>query len=490
LNVAGAQRDTRETALRALCYNVIAMPSRIVRFGLVVLAAGACVVLFARRGAYAQSAGVARSAPAESHPDTILIFPFANDTKMANLDWLGEGMSELTEERLEDRGVNTLSREDRTAVLEHLGLPDSARFSHAMMVKIAGEADADAIVYGRYASDGRTTTLEARVLRLSPPSLSPSLTESGPMQDLARSHARLTSQILCALAETRCPPQGASRDESSFSEPPPALRLDALENFIRGVTAMQDEDRLRLLRESARLESDWDRPAFELGQIYFERRDCDSALVWYSRVPPNRPDGPVASFATGVCHLARNDAARADAAFSGLLDRSRKTGEKDALPELPEARNNLGVAELRLGKWPEAEKEFDRAAALEPDEADYWVNVALTKLIEKNPNGAVAPLQSARKIDPDDKEARALLIAALESLGRGQEVAEVRAEVPDDTEKPGPQVNVQDPAALARLARVVRNLDRALLRPTGESSEGQAAPGRPSRKALTGGGQP
>lgn len=488
MNVAGAQRDTRETATGALCYNVIAMPSRIFRFGLVVLAAGACVVLFARRGAYAQSAGAARSAP-ESQPDTILIFPFANDTKTANLDWLGEGMSELTEERLEDRGVNVLSREDRTAVLERLGLPDSARFSHATMVKIAGEADADVIVYGRYASDGQTARLEARVLRLSPPSLSPSLTESGPMQDLARAHARLTSQILCALAEARCPPQGASRDESSFSEPPPALRLDALENFIRGVTAMQDEDRLRLLRESARLESDWDRPAFELGQIYFERRDCDSALVWYSRVPPNRPDGPVASFATGVCHLARNDAARAEAAFSGLLDRSRQTGE-GALPELPEARNNLGVAELRLSKWPEAEKEFNRAAALEPDEANYWVNVALTKLIEKNPNGAVAPLQSARKIDPDDKEARALLIAALESLGRGQEVAEVRAEVPDDTAKPEPQVNVQDPATLVRLARVVRNLDRALLRPTGESPEGQAPPGRTFRKASTGGGQP
>ncbi len=39
----------------------------------------------------------------------------------------------------------------------------------------------------------------------------------------------------------------------------------------------------------------WDRPAFELGRIYFKRHDCDSALVWYSRVPPpNRPDGPEA----------------------------------------------------------------------------------------------------------------------------------------------------------------------------------------------------
>jgi hypothetical protein len=29
-----------------------------------------------------------------------LIFPFQNDSRMASLDWLGEGLSELTAERL------------------------------------------------------------------------------------------------------------------------------------------------------------------------------------------------------------------------------------------------------------------------------------------------------------------------------------------------------------------------------------------------------
>lgn len=465
------------------------MPTRNVRSGLFVLVAALSGAVLANRGAHAQSASEARPVSAESRSDTILIFPFHNDSKMANLDWLGEGLSELTEERLEDRSVNVLSREDRMAVLERMGLPDSARFSHATMVKIAGEADADAIVYGRFESDGQMATLEARVLRLSPASLSPEMKETSAMQDLPRAHARLTWQILCALGEKLCPAQGASRDASSFSEPPPTLRLDALENFIRGLTASQDEERLRLLRESARLESGWDRPAFELGQIYFDRRDCDSALVWYSRVPPNRPEGPIASFATGVCHLARNDAARAEAAFSGLLDRARKPGEKGALPELPEAHNNLGVAEMHLGKWPEAQADFERAAALEPDEADYWVNVALTRLIQKSSATAVSPLEHARKIDPDDKDARALLIATLESLGQTQEAAGIRAEVADDSGKEAVP-NLQDSAALARLARVARNLDRALLRPVGEAPERQTQAGKPAHKASSGGGQP
>jgi tetratricopeptide (TPR) repeat protein len=468
----------------------MAMPPRNFRYGLFVLVAALSGAVLANRGAHAQSASEARPVSGESRSDTILIFPFHNDSKMANLDWLGEGLSELTEERLEDRSVNVLSREDRMAVLEHMGLPDSARFSHAMMVKIAGEADADVIVYGRFESEGQMATLEARVLRLSPASLSPEMKETSLMQELPRAHARLTAQILCALGRKLCPAQGASRDESSFFEPPPTLRLDALENFIRGLTASQDEERLRLLRESARLESGWDRPAFELGQIYFDRHDCDSALVWYSRVPPNRPEGPIASFATGVCHLARNDAARAEAAFSGLLARAtRKPGEKDALLELPEAHNNLGVAEMRVGKWPEAQAEFERAAALEPDEADYWVNVALTRLIQKTAATAVSPLEHARKIDPDDKEARALLIATLESLGQTQEAAGIRAEVADDSGKEAVP-NLQDPAALARLARVVRNLDRALLRPVSEAPERQTQAGKSPRKASGGGSQP
>jgi tetratricopeptide (TPR) repeat protein len=454
-----------------------------------VLGAALCGAAMVGPAALAQSVRDTRSPSPASRADTVLIFPFQNDSHIANLDWLGEGFAELTDERLQDRDVSVLAREDRLATLERIGLPDSARFSHATMVKIATEADADILIYGRFESDGKTATVEARVLRLTPPSLTPPLTEKGPVEELPRVHARLMGQVLCALDRKNCLQSGKGTDESSFSEPPGSLRLGALENFVRGLAASQDEERLRLLRESARLEPAWDRPAYELGKIYFNRRDCDSALVWYSRVPPNRPDGPEATFATGVCHLVRNDAGRAEAAFSGLLERTRKTGEKDSLPELPEVHNNLGVARLRLGKWSEADAEFERASALEPDEGDYWINLALAKLIGKATAAAVAPLESARKIDPDDKEARLLLIATLESLGRSQEAAAIRAEVPDTVEKQVPP-NLQDAAGLTRRARVTRNLDRTFLRPSGESPEGQTPSGKGTHKAAGAGVQP
>ncbi len=103
-------RDMRRHALRGLCYNVTAMPPRIFRFGLFVLGAALCGAVTVGRARSAQSTGDARAASAEAHHETILIFPFENESRMANLDWLGEGLSELTAERLEDRDVNVLSR--------------------------------------------------------------------------------------------------------------------------------------------------------------------------------------------------------------------------------------------------------------------------------------------------------------------------------------------------------------------------------------------
>jgi hypothetical protein len=98
----------------------------------------------------------------------------------------------------------------------------------------------------------------------------------------------------------------------------------------------------------------------------------------------------------------------------------------------------------------------------------------------------VAPLERARKIDPDDKEARALLVATLESIGRNPEAAAIRAEDAQNTDKT-PQPNLQDGNGLARLARVSRNLDRTLLRPGGEAPEGQPAAGKGPRKIVSGG---
>ncbi len=449
------------------------MPPRFFRTGLLIVCAVMLVAAIAQPSLFAQSAGHAGAASSSSNSGTLLVFPFENDSRVASLDWLGEGLAELTTERLQDRGLSLLSRQDRLAALEKIGLPDSARFSHATIVKIATEADADGVVFGRFIYDGKTLTLEARLLRLSPPRLSPPFSQSGTLENLLRLHARLTWQILCALGQKDCRPAGADTDETSFASPPPSLRTDALQNFVRGIIALDDDSRLRALREAARLEPSWDRPAFELGQLYFMRHECEAALPWYSHVPPGRADGPEAAFNTGICHLLRNDAARAEVVFSGLLERSKSTDPSLRLPEIPEVRNNLGVAHLRAGKSADAIAEFEWAAALDEDEPDYRVNIGIAKLAAKQPAAAVPPLERALKIDPKDKDARTLLISTLESLGRPADAAAVVSETSQGgtgATQPAPR----DPLAQVRISM---KFDRTLLRPGGNAPSGQPSRG-------------
>jgi tetratricopeptide (TPR) repeat protein len=432
----------------------------------------------------ARAASTPPAVPAETHKGIVLVFPFDNGSRNASLEWLGEGLAEITVERLEDRRVSVLSRQERLSALEKMGLPATAEFSHATMIKVAAEADADDVIFGRYLSDGKNITLEARVLRISPPGLSRTFTQTGSLRDLLRAHARLAWQLVCAMQKNQCPAADANLGETIFTEPPPSLTMDAFETFVKGLLASDDEARLRDFREAARQEPVWDRPPFELGQAYFARSECESALPWYSRVPPDRPDGPEASFNTGVCLLLTRDLVRAEATFSALLDRVRSQDRADHLPDLPEFHNNLGVAQLRQGKWSEAAAEFERAKALDTEEPDYWVNLGIAQLAAKQTAAGVTSLEAAWKLDPDDDGARSLLVSTLVAFGRKREADQIRAGSGDaDAAKPLPE----DPFLLARLSRITMKFDRAALRPTPDPSPARSPlQASPDQRAGTG----
>jgi len=315
--------------------------------------------------------GAARVQANGSPAQIFLIFPFENPGRTTRLDWLGEGLEELTIERLAAAGQQLFTHEERQAALEKSGLPMSTRFSRATMLRIAEDMDADFVIFGRYAYDGKKLKITANLLRVSPPGLVPAIQESGSLEELMDMHQRLTWRLL------RAADPAYKHSEQEFAKVQRPLRLDAFEHYIRGLLAGDDEQRIRSLREAARLEPDWADPAYALGQSYFARRDCDDALAWFSKVPPTDARGPEASFYSGVCHLQRNDAARAEAAFAGLLGRYASAAHRAA--DVPEVLNNLAIAKERLGKSREAESEFKRAAQIDPEEVDYRFNQALAK---------------------------------------------------------------------------------------------------------------
>jgi tetratricopeptide (TPR) repeat protein len=439
------------------------MPHRCVPLGVL----AAALVVFASLGSAGRSLPQNATTVAASIRDwragTVLVFPFENASHEAGLDWLGEGLSELTVERLEGRGPHLLSRQERLDVLERMGLPAGAPLSLATMFKVAQQADADQVIVGRYVSDGNTLTVSARVLRLGALSLSPEFAQSGAATDVLALQARLAPQLLCALQTepANAPACGNAAQGESFSAQPILAQPSAFELYIRGLMGLSDEMGVLNLREAARQAPSWPAPAVALGEIYFARRDCESALPWLSRVPPAWPEGIEAGFIAGVCHLLRNDPMRAEAAFSALVN--RPAGLPAAPGLLPEARNNLAIALAREGKTPEALDVLGRTTKLDAGDPDYWFNLGLVELQAKQLDSAVAAFRNTLRLQPADTRARAFLAAALDGSGRSQEAGVERVLLTGASARLMLPKN-PDPAYFAPFGRIRMRLDRVSLR--------------------------
>jgi tetratricopeptide (TPR) repeat protein len=367
------------------------------------------------------------AAAAVPQQGVFLVFPFENGGASPRIDWLGEGLEELTIQRLSAAGQQVYTHAGRVSELERYGLPASAKLSRAAMLHAAEDLDADFVIFGRFASDGQKLTVESRILRVnvvtdrtgaSPTALLPPVRESGPLDSLMELHLRLTWRLLSASDHTY------SRSLTEFSKAQRALRLDAFEHYIRGLLASEDEARLRELREAARLDPDWPDPDFALGQAYFVRRDCNSALPWFTRVPATHPRHLEAVFSGGVCRLLLNQPDRAEETFTALQDSLRNSG--GAGTEQPEILNDLAIARERQGKRQLAQSDLRRASEMAPDEDDYPFNLGLLALRAGDFAAATGYFQDASQREPDNPEDRALLIQSLEKAGKKEEAAQER----------------------------------------------------------------
>lgn len=412
-------------------------------------------------------AGAPAAYTAPATVQAILVFPFEDQSRVPSLEWLGEGLAELTVARLDGGSRFVFSREDRLDALERMGLPGSAQFSVATMIEIGREVGADDVVYGAYTSDAKAVTVSARILRLNSPKVSDALSSSGPLTNLLAVDAQLAGSLVCALDSGACPGGVPPRDAVDANRPPSSLA--AFQLYIRAITGPADDQRLHDLRDAARLEPDWDLPAFELGLEDFERRDCESALVWFSRVPPDRPRGVEASFDAGVCHLFGNDANRAASSFQDVLDEKPLAGA-----DPPEVHNDLGVALLRLGKFADAAGQFERATQGAPDAADFFFNLGIARFLAGDAVQAQADLHRAQSLAPDD-------------AGIRDAITEIAAPAPappaPSATKPGaakPKSRADDSSSDAAAAawivraRIAPHLDRAWLRPGGNATESAA----------------
>src|SRR5919109_1102754 len=161
------------------------------------MAAAVCAAQTASPAPGAKPVPDANSSAASGTPQKIyVVLPFENAGAPSKLDWLSEGLEELTIERLTAAGEQVFSHAGRAGELERYGLPSGSTFSHATMLRVAEDLDADYLIYGKFAVKGAALTLEMRLLGMDPLSLRPSVQESGPVDSLMDLHTRLLWRTL------------------------------------------------------------------------------------------------------------------------------------------------------------------------------------------------------------------------------------------------------------------------------------------------------
>jgi tetratricopeptide (TPR) repeat protein len=406
-----------------------------------------------------------------------LVFPFENAGASPRLDWIGEGLEELTIQKLSAAGQQVYSHDGRLDEMDRAGLPANAKLSRATMLHIAQDLDADYVVFGNFTSDGSSLTVSSRILRVNPVALLPAVREAGPLDSMMNLYTRITWRLLTSVDHN------FPLNLAEFSKLQRGLYLGAFEHYIRGLLANDDETRIRDLKEAVRLEPNWPDPAYSLGQVYFTRNDCTAALPWFARVPSTNERSVEAIFATGVCHLRLNQPDKAEKVFSKLQEDLKLSMVSGA--DLPEILNNLALALARQGKLGFAIPSLTRARDLDPDEDDYPFNLGLVSLQNNDLAAAIFQFRDAAEREPDNSEDRAFLVYSLERAGKKDEAAEARNSALEAFGPNGlPALKLDGkPESLAKYQRVSRELDTTALRmqlatpsSAGGSTVGSAAP--------------
>ncbi len=328
-------------------------------------------------------------AQAEPGTETVLVLPFDNSTHQPGLEWISEAFPEVLGQRLNTQSLFLISRDDRQVAFDRMGIPVNLHASRATLYRIAAQLDADFIILGSFSYDGQTFTARAQVLDMKALRLSPDQVESGPLNDLIGIQTALAWDVLRLMRPKFSEPRQV------FLQRAPAIRLNAFENFIRGVLASPNAERIRYLKAAVAIDPHYDQAILLLAKTCFAMHDDEQAVLWFAKLPPSDPSFAEANFLLGLCefHLGHFD--KAAAAFKATAER---------VP-LTEVLNNIGVAESRRGHHDAADY-FQKAVKVDPSDPDYHFNLAIALYHKGDIAGTQRQLRETLSRRPGDAEAR------------------------------------------------------------------------------------
>jgi tetratricopeptide (TPR) repeat protein len=349
---------------------------------------------------------------------TMVVIPFENTSPTPGLEWIGESFPEAFHEQLNSPVLYVASRDERLRAYDRQGIPAGVHASRASLYRLAEQMDVDYAVLGSYRYDGERLTATAQLLDMRLQRLSPAATESAPLGDLGALQSALAWDVLRLVRIDFSVPK------DKYVASVATMRLDAQENYIRGMLAATIEERLRYYREATRLSPDYARAWLELGKTYYAQRAYEPAIVALSQVPQSSLNSGAlareASFYLGLAAYAHGDYPKSESAFEFVAAR---------LP-LAEVYNNLGVVAASRGKTKTAADYFERAIQNDPSDPDYHFNLALALTQAGDRAGEARELRATLDHHANDEQAKVLLDGLAPSVGNGIVVASITSKPP------------------------------------------------------------
>jgi tetratricopeptide (TPR) repeat protein len=336
------------------------------------------------------------------HAETVLALPFFNHADSKNLDWIGESIAESLRDAMAPEGVLMLDRADRLEAYRRLSLRSGAELTHASVLKIGESLDASLVVYGAYEVPSKGALhIVARVLDLRQTTQSPELSEAGSLEDLDTLEYRLGWQVLRQIHWKSLPPM------EEFLQARPPVRLDAVESYVRGLLAATPDQRHLFFTRAARLDEHYSQPCFQLGKIFWTRKDYKIAAGWLERVSGSDSHYLEAQFFLGLCRYNMANFHGAEECFQTVA----------AAVPLNEVFDDLGAAQSRLNQSDAALASFRKALEGDTGDPDYHFNVGYCLWRAGQFDSAAESFRAAVERNPTDTEATALLGRAVKQEG-------------------------------------------------------------------------
>jgi Flp pilus assembly protein TadD/TolB-like protein len=323
---------------------------------------------------------------------TVVVIPFENTSPTPGLEWLSEAFPEAFHEQLSSPVLYVASRDERLRAYDRQGIPANLHPSRATLYRLAEQMDVDYAVLGSYSYDGAQLTATAQLLDMRAQKLLPALMESGLLTDLGTLQSRLAWDLLLLIRTD------FSLPKEKYVASVPAMRLDAFENYIRGLVATTTEAKVQHYKEAVRLNPAYSEAWLELGKAHIAQHTYEVAISALSQVPPSSALAREANFYLGLAAYAHGDFSKAESAFQFVAAR---------LP-LAEVYNNLGVVAARRGRKNSAEY-FEKAIRNDPSDPDYHFNLGINLTLAGDRSGAARELRKALEQSPNNIEAKALL---------------------------------------------------------------------------------